>query len=224
MEKFYRELFKRITSNSKTILPISKPLKKSKKGREVSGGNVKVDYRLPHKITVGRSRYKVNDDIKNKEDDALSNFDLEKLLGNKAKILVYEDLKNYSDLDEVLEPEGSVIILYQDKKNQGHWVALLRRKNGIEFFDSYGGQPDTQLASMKYNKLPYLLNLIENYPGVVYYNPYQLQSDDRNVSTCGRWCALRILLKELSLNDFAKIFTGKGKDPDYIATLLTKYI
>ena len=75
---------------------------------------------------------------------ALSNHELEKMMNNQIKVVIYPDLVNYNSIEELLEPFGAVIILYLMDTDTGHWVTLFRypNSNKIEFFDPYGRKPD----------------------------------------------------------------------------------
>ena len=51
-------------------------------------------------------------------------------------------------------------MLYETKQNFGHWTALIKQQNFIEFFDSYGLQLDQELNYATYDNTPYLTNLV----------------------------------------------------------------
>ena len=157
---------------------------------------------------------------------ALSDADIMELMKGKANIIRYRDLKNYNTIEEVLAPHNVAIILYEWKERYGHWVALIKSGNLIEFFDPYSGIPDTQLDNLSEevrrelgqdDKL--LLKLLIKYDGPVSYNDYQFQELDKGVKDCGRWCVIRAQLKDLPLKDFKDLFMNMYKDD--IATLLT---
>ena len=87
-------------------------------------------------------------------DKALSDKDIVRKLDGKVKILLYSDLKNYDNIDEVLNPYGKVAILYywKAKPYYGHWVGLLRTKrNTIEVFNSFGDFIDRNLDEIPEN-------------------------------------------------------------------------
>lgn len=156
----------------------------------------------------------------------LSDSDIKNLLENKTNIYLYEDLANVDDIVDILKPYGNCILLYQNSEHEGHWVCLnirntKSRGNIIEFFDSYGGAPDSQLKYCKYVKEPYLTQLLEKSQYDVSWNPYKLQSQRKDVNTCGRWCILRSLMSDIPLSEFVELFKDNKKKPDYYATLLT---
>lgn len=159
-----------------------------------------------------------------KETIPLSNHDIMRGLKNMTNIITYRDLKNINNIEDVLHPYGTCIILYQNTPESGHWVVLNSRKNGCyEFFDSYGMYPDDQLKYANYYLMPKkLLSLLKKTGVDVVYNPFKLQSDRKDSNVCGRWCVLRTLLKDIPLLDFVNLFMDKEKNPDFYCTLLTR--
>lgn len=170
-------------------------------------------------------------DIINKyEDIALSNFEILELVDGKANFVLYPELINYSSIDEILEPYGACFLLFEAKPRYGHWCCLFKLDdNTIEFFNPYGGYPDDSLnliplhfrmVSNQY--YPYLSWLMINSKYDLTYNEHKFQKRAKNTKTCGRWCATRILFRNISLKDFTKLF--KNKNGDKIVTLLTMWI
>jgi hypothetical protein len=53
----------------------------------------------------------------------------------------------------------------------------------------------------------------------VSYNQYRFQKLKDHVKSCGRWCALRIILRHLTLEQFKDLFLNKYSDD--LATFLT---
>ena len=130
-----------------------------------------------------------------------------------AKILLYNDLKNYSTLEELLpENKSFAIILYVRIHTQstisGHWTCITRLNNEISYFDSYGETPDYPIEHWfkdnKQQQTKYLSNLLNNTMMQVFYNDFQYQSSNEDISTCGRYCIFYILnmLKEKDLHEF----------------------
>lgn len=155
-----------------------------------------------------------------------------KLVNYKSKILTYPELVNYKNIDNVLYPHDSAIILYETKKHYGHWCCIIKRKNNIEFFDPYGIFPDEQLYfvnpnfriinNMRKGYLSYLLNKSKY---KLEYNNYKLQCPNPEIATCGRWVGYRILNKNINIDKFAKIFLdNKYFEPDELICLKTFYI
>jgi hypothetical protein len=118
-----------------------------------------------------------------------------------AKILTYSQLNDYDRIEDLLpEDKDFVFLLIEDSPNKGHWVSVSKYGNTVEFFDSYGGQPDSQLkwnSKVKNDKLGQshkkLTELFNKFGGRAVYNPIKYQEDAADVNTCGRHSAFRIL-------------------------------
>lgn len=149
-----------------------------------------------------------------------------------SKVLTYNQLTNYKDIDALFGDKNIIYLLYESIKNYGHWCLLMKRKNGnIEFFDSYGIFPDQELKfsnklfRIKNNMtLPHLTALLYKCPYHIEYNNYKLQSKNNNVATCGKWCLIRALSKDIcNIDIFADYFkNNKHFKPDELIVLFTK--
>lgn len=143
---------------------------------------------------------------------ALSGDEIATLLGGRVKIIRYRDLKKMRNLDDLLEPHGRVVILYESKDGYGHWTLVHRRgRNVVEMFDSYGLPIDDELDFLpesyrrKSDQLKaHLSQLLGHSPYRIEYNDHPLQSARPGVATCGRWCVLRALNANLGIDRFAK--------------------
>jgi hypothetical protein len=161
-----------------------------------------------------------------------SNTDIEDGCDGKVKIIRYEDIYKFKTLDELLSPYNAVCILYQTKPNYGHWCCLFRVGNLVEFHDPYGYKIDEQLEFInpefrkKSNQnYPYLSKLMLQSPYKLSYNNKKLQKRANDVSSCGRHCCLRLILKEVPLKDYQNFLqTGGSLNPDDKATFLTAFI
>ena len=140
-------------------------------------------------------------------EEPLGDDDIRRYLPD-AKIMRYSKLQNFAHIDELLPGKiNYCILLYEDSPNKGHWVVVCKYGNFCEFFDSYGGAPDTQLnwnpkiINEKLDQEPYLTNLFNKCPYEVVYNPIKYQGDSDDINTCGRHCVFRIInLIEMSRN------------------------
>jgi hypothetical protein len=150
----------------------------------------------------------------------LGDDDIKKFLPT-AKVITNKDLEKYNDIDEIFDsskPVDSIIILMLNAPNQGHWCALSKYGNIIEFFDSYGNDPNTvynftpattrrKLGTGR-NKLGDLLNRTKKN---VVYNPVKYQEDNKNfidINTCGRHVCFRVkslLDKGMTLPEYYKM-------------------
>lgn len=174
---------------------------------------------------------------------ALSDQEVIDLVKGKARVVLYEKLRKYKSIDDLLKPHGAVFILYQQDKNYGHWVALFKRENNkgnveIEFFDPYGEFPDDQLFWTEKDKreelhhdYPYLTELLYKAPRNydLIYNEYPFQKMGKNVNTCGRHAVLRLQHRNKSLNEYVKWFKNemggslKSKKTDDFVTKETMF-
>lgn len=173
-------------------------------------------------------------------DIALSDTQVLKLINGRANLILYPNLHKYQTIDEILEPYGACIILYEAMPRYGHWCCIFKVNNQLlEYFNPYGGFhegfPDEsleyipmsfRLKSKQY--YPYLSILMYESPYQLSYNEFAFQKHGSNIKTCGRWCALRIVFKNLTLNQFHNMIESLkqklGINSDQVVTLLTMYI
>jgi hypothetical protein len=147
-----------------------------------------------------------------------------------AKIMTYSQLMDYDNINDVLPSDKDfAFVLIEDSPNKGHWVCISKYGNTAEFFDSYGGQPDSQLkwnSKQKNEKLGQshkkLTEMFNKFGGRVVYNPVRYQGGAADVNTCGRHCTFRILnMKDgKDLDNYykymEKLKNHTGKDYDEI--------
>lgn len=175
-------------------------------------------------------------------DKLLSDKEVKKLAGRGTKIIIYPELKNMTDIDQVFGNSNKVILLYVNEQDPasitGHWVALLRtRRNGkthYEVSDSYGKEIDAHLddfpqgyrnsLDQEYNFLSRLLynKKVVDPNSVVEFNEIPLQATKDNVSTCGRWSALRAYFNKIPLEDWQKVWTDLKHSGNNIDSLIVK--
>jgi hypothetical protein len=175
--------------------------------------------------------------MKNKKSIALSNYNINNILKNNTIILTYSQLSRFNNIYDLLKYFDHFILLYLSKLNFGHWVCVINHPDRIEFFDPYGGSniPDSQLD--KINKLvkyetnqdyPYLSKLLYESEKAIEYNNYQFQEKKNDINTCGRHCIVRVLLKNMLLDDYYKYMNKLSKyynlNFDDIVTLITENI
>ena len=140
----------------------------------------------------------------------LSNTDIvDKLKKHNINIrfIPYHELKDVKKIDDLLP----CILLYELHHPIGHWVALWRNKDGINYFDSTGHVPDGLLDTFEnpYGRkamgadYTYLLKLLSDKAPIIY-NEVKLQRD--GTVTCGAWCAVRLLCGDVSCDDFNEMF------------------
>lgn len=164
----------------------------------------------------------------------LSGTDLVRITENKSRILIYSELENFSNIDEVFGDQDSLIILYQHYEKVGHWCGLIRnsswiKPNQLYFFDPYGLRIDSEIEFSDFQtrrhqnkKVAHLSHLISQGGYTVISNDYRYQQFKKDVNTCGRHVGLRILYKHLTPAEY-KIFLTKTHyyNPDFWATIST---
>ena len=130
-----------------------------------------------------------------------------------SNIVSYSDLENLSSINQLPLQEGLILLYQLEDENTGHWTSLFRNSDGlVEYFDPYGKKPDHWLFKMKSynNEYPYLTQLLlqeqKDTDQPVVYNEVAFQKNGSDISTCGRWCILRLKYKNLPLDMFQKCF------------------
>ena len=200
--------------------------------QELSGGGIKLEADIASKGGV-----KVDETIQTKLEEIVT----EPMSGDdlahyypKVRIIKYNDLDNYTSIEELLPSDDTYfILLYLDSPSSGHWVTLVRNKNLITFFDSYGGKIDSQLKwvddttriQLDTNK-PCLTRLLKAGKTPYNYSPYDYQSNNQSVATCGAHVLNFItctLDKGMSVNDYKlhmdRIRERTGLDFDEIVAM-----
>jgi hypothetical protein len=167
-----------------------------------------------------------NKSIEKKIEKALDDSEIRDFL-DPVKIVKYSELKNYNNIEDLLPNNGDyVIMLVESAPNNGHWVALLRYDDTVEYFDSYGLAPSKNLEwSKTMNKFlgqdkEYLNMLLDKTPLDVVYNPIEYQKDKSNINTCGRHCIFRTIMMKgegLNLEEYYKFMNKmiKNNKTDY---------
>ena len=169
--------------------------------------------------------------VKDAEDIYLSGDDVLRLTDYKCRIIRYSDLMFINSIDEVLDQDGSVIILYQKEQSSGHFCLLTNRykEGSLYFFDPYGyyideevALSDFQIRNMGGEIVPHLSHLIENSNYDLIVNKIQYQQFKEHVSTCGRHCCVRLNYIHLSDDEY-NTFINKNShyNPDFWVSVMT---
>ena len=195
--------------------------------------SLKIEFKKKAGIPFGKTKISgigFHDLIENAESISLSDADIMRICDNKVVIYLYHELEKFQTIDEALGPHNAMIILYQSKQTDGHWVSVFKvDDNTIEFFDSYGFKIDQQLPFFPYNlrvhneiAVPHLTHLIENSNYKVISNDIDFQTIRKDVNTCGRFSSLRVKMRSTPLKSFqALLLNNKDNNPDFYVSALT---
>lgn len=164
---------------------------------------------------------------------SLSDKDIRYLLGYDCPIYLYSELNEFSSIDDLLNPDGECVILFEDKPNSGHWTCLCRsvdmdNQECINFFDSYNFQPDQEKKYipddfMEMNNMVrnILTEMLYDYPLKIEYNEKKLQKMKKGINTCGRHVCCRLWTRDQPLDLYQKFMTSGRMSPDDKVTRLT---
>jgi hypothetical protein len=151
----------------------------------------------------------------------LSGEDLLKLVDGKAALYTNNELKRFDTINQALGRHKALFILYEKEKNTGHWVVVFRNGDTVEYFDPYGYRIDYPIT--KFGGYPHLSEMLSDHVkkgGTVMYNKERLQKLSKDISSCGRHCALRLILRDMPLDKYQRLFRDKG---DMYVTLMTMF-
>jgi hypothetical protein len=168
---------------------------------------------------------------------SLSDADIRHILGQGTKIIEFKDMDMFKTIYDLLPNEKDfAVVLVEQKDNSGHWVMLLRDKNRIEQFDSYGCTLESELnfVSQAMNRMlgqskqefHTLMKTIDDEDELVF-NKARLQAEDPAISTCGRHCCLRALMHNLgySLEEYLQFLDDHHEETGLpIDVIVSKFV
>lgn len=150
-------------------------------------------------------------------DYPLSNTDITRLLPG-INIVFYKDLAKYNNLFELVNNKYfASIILYPAKSDfNGHWVCLfLNHRGGLEFFDPYGYNIDSEFEHTEVQHPRYLSKLFlhaKQHGVTIEYNQHRIQKHDPTIATCGKHVVNRIKHRLMTTDQYFKRFGGSNAD------------
>jgi hypothetical protein len=162
-----------------------------------------------------------------------SGGDIVEAVDGNTKIVRYPEIHKYNTIDELLHPHNCCVILYESKPRYGHWICILKQPNNtLEFFDPYGMGIDEQLKFIPKHfrqqtkqKYPLLIRMFLNSPYNIVINHMKIQKFNKDVSSCGRHCAMRLISRDLPLRNYQQLMKKEdGLDADDKVTYLTAFI
>ncbi|NCX94087.1 MAG: hypothetical protein EBX40_05380 [Gammaproteobacteria bacterium] len=131
-------------------------------------------------------------------------------------------MESLSSADQLFDAKGRAILLFPNAApTVGHWTALIKKRDGIEFFDPYGDAPEAQKDGLSQSRLeqlniayPTLTNLLRASGKPVYYNTHAFQSSKPSVATCGRHAAVRLFYAPYNLDKYKAAIDSSGLSAD----------
>lgn len=152
------------------------------------------------------------------------------LAKGKIHVVEYNDIIKSDKLNDYLKDRG-IIIYYPSTHSYGHYVALLKNGDKVYFSDSYGGLPDVD--QKKFSRVPredlyreQSNTLIKHFLKSKYkidYNHHVHQAPPP-VATCGRHSLMRLLMNELTNEEYHALITNLCKrmniTPDELVSLV----
>jgi len=168
---------------------------------------------------------------------SLTDTQISDLLNNEVPVMPYSELIKKGVMNVLREsPSNAVVFLVRSASKYGHWcLCFLKNKGqteqGIHVYDSYGNKPDSkawkQALSKKtlkqlHQENPYLLSQLYDTGKPIYFNEYQHQAYNPNVSTCGRHVVCRASFLDLDTDDYNSLITSRGITPDQVVVNATK--
>jgi hypothetical protein len=153
----------------------------------------------------------------------------------KCPVIPYSKLYKCKDINTLLKKgDNCFILLYLSEDHGGHYTLVFKRNaKEIECFDSLNMKPDDELKYIDDNvrnrlnqDKQYLSQLLLKSKYKIHYNNHYLQNDDyKKVATCGRWCIVRLLYRDKTIDVFNKMIKKECKqykvNPDQLVTLMT---
>ena len=149
--------------------------------------------------------------------------DIKRYLGHQMKIYKYSELDDIVDIKHILPVDKSCcIVLIENEKNSGHFVALGRKDNKIIQFDSYGSTIDYELKFIPNIMLNILgeqrntvRELIERSGLETIHNKTRFQNNKKvfgyDSNICGRACIIfcQLLMLNYSLEEIKEFIDYK---------------
>lgn len=142
---------------------------------------------------------------------------------DSTNLLMYQQLSYISS--EQLLAKPTIILMQIERRNApkvGHFIAILDYPEYVEHFDSYGLNIEEEVRIT--NETGILLSLLKQAKKKIVSNHYRFQQFREDVETCGRWCVVRILLKQLALPQFKSFILAPVTSNDNKVVLLTYFL
>ena len=132
-------------------------------------------------------------------------------------VLVYEQLKGVTRQQLFKNRKGVAVLIPREGTKTGHWIALLPRRNHLEYFSPLGNDFRTELKQLGRTETHF-----DRLAGKSFiYNRTKLQSGAYNIKTCAQFVFARLTLYKLKLREFVTLFRRVHlESPDELVSLL----
>ena len=170
--------------------------------------------------------------IKKAEAVYLSDDDIQLITRGECPLVDFSNLRGVNDLMEAFTEQDCFILFYgTESADKGHFstVLLHRDTKVLEHWDSYGYTleklyqiSDWERKTNKFNIILDLSNSMCVKYGLQFQeNRTKLQKLRDGVNTCGRWCCVRSIFRELSMSQFNSLFNEERIDGDWLVSCLS---
>ena len=134
------------------------------------------------------------------------------------RVVNYKHLKGKHRSQVFTGSKPVVVLIPKEGSKVGHFVVLIPRERHIEYFSSLGGSWESELRQMGEP-----LDIFRKLLGKKWiYNQTRLQSGEYNINTCASWVLTRVILHEMKLRDFLKLFRRRSiQTPDDLVSIMT---
>ena len=130
---------------------------------------------------------------------------LKERVPDKVDVISYEKLKG-KHRSKIFSGKRAVIVLIPKKGSKmGHFIALIPRKNHIEYFSSLGNSWEKELEMLNEPTEIFQQLLGKNF----IYNRVKLQKNVYTINDCAAWVLTRVYLSKLKLREFVNLFSGR---------------
>ena len=145
-----------------------------------------------------------------------------KAMAIRPGLLKFVDFENFHGRTarELLgSHEGAVVLLESAAKEVGHYVLVFKKKDKLEYFDSYGLPADRLCAilGMDNKATRQFLSITRECRN----DHVRLQARRADINTCGRYAVSRFNFRDMSLGGFTTMLRHDVLHPDDVITLLT---
>jgi hypothetical protein len=163
----------------------------------------------------------------------LSDSDLRSLLGENIRVVTYPQLESCTTIADALDDTGRCIILFlTESSTSGHWTCVhTTGPTSLEYFDPYGLKWDVpfewlsdeqeRALGQTRHSLSRLFAAAQREGVNVTHNSTQFQAKGDAIASCGRWCAARLLMGDLTLPQFTDVVKRSNVPPDQFVAVVT---